>query len=335
MNGLDLSSLEHYAGKNVLVTGGLGMIGSFAATEAVKHGANVTILDNKLPDHGANEFNIARVVDKVKLIIGDIRDLDTMVEAVKGQDVIFHCAAHVSYTDSMKDPFIDLEINARGHLNVLEACRHNNVNAKIIFCSSRMRYGNVLTNPVEETHPTSPLMIYGAHKLLGEKYNEIYYKNYNIQYVNLVVPNPYGPRQQMIHHKYGLVNWFIRIAMEGGEISLFGEGDQVRDYIYVEDISNAILLAGIKEEAVATTMNLGNGEGTSLRTMVDTVLAEVGSGTMKHVEWPEDYRAIETGDYVADIRKASSLGYAPSVNFKEGVKRTVEFYKQNRQHYWS
>ena len=337
MTNLDLSSFSDYRNKEVLVTGGLGMIGSFAATEAAKLGANVTVLDNSLAEHGANVFNIHEnheCVNNIFVVNGDIRDYETLVDVIKGKDIIFHCAAHVSYTDSMKNPYIDLDINARGHLNMLEACRYNNTSAKIVFTSSRMRYGNVGSVPVSEDHPAAPLMIYGAHKLLGEKYNEIYHKNYGIEYVNLVVPNPYGPRQQMMHHKYGLVNWFIRVAMESGEISIFGDGEQVRDYIYVEDIANAILLSGIKEEAVATTMNLGNGGGTSLKTMVETVVRVVGTGSVKHVEWPEDYFNIETGDYVADISKAAALGYEPQVEFEEGVRRTFDYYKKHHKQYW-
>jgi len=334
MNDTETISLSRYEGKRVLVTGGLGMIGSYAATVASSLGATVTIFDNLLPDHGGNKKNLKGIENDISLVIGDIRDRDALEAVVKGQDIIIHAAAHVSYTDSMKDPFLDLDINARGHLNLLESCRHENKSAKIVFTSSRMKYGSVGSIPVKETQPAAPLMIYGAHKLLGEKYQEIYYRNYNIAYANVVVPNPYGPRQQMIHHRYGLVNWFIRVAMEGGEITIFGDGEQIRDYIYVEDIVSAILLCGIREETTGETINLGNGEGTSFKTMVETVVGAVGTGSYKHVEWPDNYFNIETGDYVADITKAKAIGYAPRVTFEEGVRRTVEFYRERRADYW-
>jgi len=334
MTNKDTQYLNQYSGKEVLVTGGLGMIGSYAATVASKFGAKVTVLDNLLHDHGGNRANLTGYENEIQVIIGDIRDRETVNKAVENKDIIVHCAAHVSYTDSMQDPFLDLEINGRGHLNLLEACRYLNSTAKIVFTSSRMRYGSVETIPVKETQPAAPLMIYGAHKLIGEKYQEIYFRNYGLKYTNVVVPNPYGPRQQMIHHRYGLVNWFIRVCMEGGEIKIFGDGEQVRDYIYVEDIVSAILLCGIRDEATGETVNLGNGSGTSLKAMVQTVVQAVGTGSYAHVEWPENYFNIETGDYVADITKAKALGYEPRVAFEEGVKRTVDFYRENRRDYW-
>ena len=330
----DTVSLERYAGKRVLVTGGLGMIGSYAATAAIDLGASVTVFDNLLADHGGNHANLRGYENEIEVRIGDMRDRDAVDSVIEGQDLIIHCAAHVSYPDSMKDPFLDLEINGRGHLNLLEACRYRNPGAKIVYTSSRMKYGSVKSVPVKETHPAAPLMIYGAHKLLGEKYQEIYYRNYGLPYANVVVPNPYGPRQQMIHHRYGLVNWFIRTAMENGEITIFGDGSQVRDYIYVEDIIQAILLCGIRDETTGETVNLGNGEGTSFKDMVETVVDAVGSGSYRHVEWPENYFNIETGDYVADISKAAALGYEPRVSFEEGVRRTVEFYRERRADYW-
>jgi len=327
-------SIKNYAGKRVLVTGGLGMIGSYAATLAADHGATVTVLDNLLPDHGGNAENLSGYEDKIKTVIGDIRDVSVLNDLVKDQDLIFHCAAHVSYTDSMKDPYLDLDINVRGHLNLLEACRHHNKDAKVVFTSSRMKYGVISENPVKESHPTNPLMIYGAHKLLGEKYQEIYYKNYGIPYANVVVPNPFGPRQQMIHHRYGLLNWFIRMAMDGGDITIYGDGSQIRDYIYVEDIAVAILLCGIDPSTTAKTINLGNGAGVAFKKMVTTVIDAVGKGSYSHVEWPENYFNIETGDYIADTSFAESLGYKPSISFEDAVVKTVEFYEVNRSKYW-
>lgn len=327
-------SLQEYAGKRVLVTGGLGMIGSFAATQASDLGAQVVVLDNLLADHGGSHANLEGYKNKIDVQIGDIRDKESLRKIIQDQDIIIHCAAHVSYPDSMKDPYLDLDINVRGHLNLLEVCRHHNTDAKIVFTSSRMKYGSIEENPVKEDHPTNPLMIYGAHKLLGEKYQEIYLKNYGIEYSNVVVPNPFGPRQQMIHHRYGLLNWFIRLCMEDQELTIYGDGSQIRDYVYVEDIASAVLLCGIDDRATGKTVNLGNGEGTSFKEMVSTVVETVGSGSYKHVEWPEDYFNIETGDYIADIGFLESLGYERSISFEDAVKKTVDFYKINKSKYW-
>lgn len=334
MNELAIKSLASYEGKQMLVTGGLGMIGSFVATTASSLGAKVTVIDNMLPDHGGNLANLKGFENDIEVINGDILDKELMDKLVLNKDLIVHCAAHVSYTDSMKNPYLDLEINGRGHLNILEACRYHNPGAKVVFTSSRMKYGSCETIPVTESQPAAPLLFYGAHKLLGEHYNEIYFKNFGVPYTNLVVPNPYGPRQQMKHHRYGLVNWFMRMAMEDKEITIFGDGSQVRDYIYVEDITRAILLCGITEESTGRTVNLGNGSGTAFKEMVETVVDVVGSGSYKHVDWPEDYFNIETGDYVADISMASNFGYEPEVSFRKGVEKTVEFYRERQSDYW-
>ncbi|MGQ7846353.1 NAD-dependent epimerase/dehydratase family protein [Granulosicoccus sp. 3-233] len=326
--------LESYKGKSVLVTGGLGMIGSFAATKAADMGASVKVMDCLLPHHGGNLFNLKGYEDSIEIMNGDIRDREKMKQVVEGVDLIVHCAAHVVYPHSMSDPFLDLEINGFGHLSVLEACRHVNPGARVVFTSSRMKYGNISELPVNENHPANPLVIYGAHKLLGENYQNIYHKHFGIEYTNVVIPNPYGPRQHMQHHHYGLVNWFIRQCMENNPISIFGDGLQLRDYIYVEDIVTAILLAGASDSTVGETLNLGNEKGITFKYMVETVVGTVGQGSYEHVDWPDNYKAIETGGYVADISKARSLGYEPAFTFEEGVARTHEFYKSNWKNYW-
>lgn len=320
--------------EKVLITGGAGFIGSNIARALVRRGDKVTVLDAMLPLYGGNLFNLQEIRDEVEFVKGDIRDKELVEKLVKGKDVIFNLAAQVSYIDSKEKPFLDLDINGAGHLTVLEAVRQQAPGAKVLFSSSRLVYGKILTVPVQENHPTDPLSIYGIHKLLGEKYYRYFTDTYGLHTVSVRIPNPYGPRQQMKHSKYSIVGWFVRQAMENKTITVFGDGSQERDYLYVDDIVDAFLRLAEKG-ATGQVYNIGTHERVRFVDMVDAVLAEVGSGCKKHVPWPEDYEKNETGDYVADTGKIKKLtGWEPQINLGEGIKKMVRYYKENRQHYF-
>lgn len=319
---------------NVLITGGAGFIGSSLAHALVKQGAKVTVLDAMLPLYGGNEFNLEGIRDQVEFVTGDIRDEELVKKLVVGKDFIYNFAAQVSYIDSKDQPFLDLDINGRGHLILLETVRQHAPQAKVFFSSSRLVYGKILTLPVTETHPTDPLSMYGIHKLLGEKYYRYYADTFGLHTVSVRIPNPYGPRQQMKHNKYSIVGWFIRQAMEGKKITIFGDGSQERDYLYVDDIVEAFLQLSEKGEK-GEVYNVGTDERIRFVDMVDAVIASVGSGQKEHVPWPQNYEKNETGNYVADTSKLEKLtGWKPQTKLAEGIAKTVEYYKKNQLHYW-
>lgn len=319
---------------NVLITGGAGFLGSSLAHVLVKRGASVTILDAMLPLYGGNAFNLHGIEDQVEFVKGDIRDAELIEKLVAGKDVIYNFAAQVSYIDSKDQPFLDLDINGKGHLTVLEAVRKRAPSAKVLFSSSRMVYGKIQTTPVREDHPTEPLSLYGIHKLLGEKYCRYYTDTFGIHTVSIRIPNPYGPRQQMKHSKYSIVGWFVRQAMEGKVIEVFGDGSQERDYLFVDDIVDAFLLltdTGQRGEVY----NIGTHERVRFGDMVDAVLSEAGAGAKKYVPWPEQYEKNETGNYVADTSKIEAItNWKPVISLQEGIHRMVEYYKHNKEHYW-
>ncbi len=292
------------------------------------------MLDAMLPLYGGNEFNLEGIRDKIEFVKGDIRDKALVDSLIKNQDLIFNFAAQVSYIDSKDQPFLDLDINGRGHLNVLEAMREHNPKAKILFSSSRLAYGKILTTPVSEDHPTNPVSMYGIHKLLGEKYYQYYAQTFELDTVSVRIPNPYGPRQQMNHSKYSIVGWFVRQAMEGKEIQIFGDGSQERDYMYVDDIVEAFLQLAEKGKS-GEVYNIGTHERVRFVDMVDAVLEEVGSGSKKHVPWPKNYEKNETGNYIADTSKIEALtGWQAKVSLKDGIRQMVDYYKKHRQYYW-
>jgi len=319
----------------VLITGGAGMIGSAIAHLAVEHGAEVTILDAMLPAYGGNRFNLQPILDKIYFVKGDIRDFDLVQRLVEGADYIFDLAAQVSYVDSNINPLLDLDINCRGHLHLLMACSQLNRQAKIVFTSSRFVYGTIEHNPVNESHPFNCLSIYGIHKLAGEKYYRFYHDASGLDTVSLRLSNPYGPRQQMKHSKYGIVNWFIRLALEGKPLTVFGEGSQRRDYIFVEDVAEAAICAALTPETAGEVYNVGSGNGTPFIDMA-RIVAELVPGTEVHqVEWPADRYFVETGDYISDNTKVHrATDWQARTSLKAGIAKTVEFYRQHRGKYW-
>ena len=324
---------QKYKNKNVLITGGLGFIGSNLARALVDLGAKVTILDALLSPYGGNMFNIHDI--EVEFYEGDIRNKETVEKLIKNKDYIFNLAAQVDYLHSQNKPFLDLEINCAGHLTVLEACRQFNKQAVILFSGSRMMYGRIEYNPVDENHPTQPLSIYGVNKLAGEKYYQMYNSVYGLKTVALRIANPYGPRQQMKHSSYGIVNWFVRSAMENKKITIFGEGSQIRDYVYVGDIAEAMLRTAATDKAYGDTFNLGSGKGTRFYDMAKEVVRTVGKGSIVNVDWPKDYFNVETGDYISDISKLkNTTGWSPKISLNEGIIKTFDYYLENKRHYW-
>lgn len=329
---MDLNT--YYREKRILITGGLGFLGSNLAHKLVSFGAKVSIIDNLDPLYGGNEFNLQSIRDKVKVVIGDVRDESLLTPLLMDCDIVFHFAAQVSYIDSLNMPFTDLDLNARTTLSILEIIRKHNLPAKVVFSSSRMVIGKSNDILVDESVQTNPLTLYAIHKLTSEKYLLMYHADFGIPVIIFRITNPYGIRQQVKHSKYSLVGWFIRMAMENKTITVFGDGKQLRDYIYVEDIIEAFLLSTANPDSAGEVINLGSGYSSEFGGMVKDIVRIVGTGGIKYVDWPENYERVETGNFQVDISKLKSLtGWAPSFTLEQGIRLTYEYYKSNLSHY--
>lgn len=315
--------------KKILITGGLGFLGSNLSLRLIELGAKITVIDNLNPLYGGNTFNVSEFSDKLEIIINDVRNIEIISPLVEKADIIFHLAAQVSYIDSIKIPFEDLDLNAKATLNLMECCRKYNPKAKVIFSSSRMVYGKVTQSLVNENSSTNPLSLYGIHKLTSEKYLLMYYKDFGIPVTILRLTNPYGPHQQIKHSKYSLIGWFIREAIEGKVIKIFGEGKQLRDYIFVDDIVSAMIKCAESPAAIGEVINVGSGRSTMFCDMVSSVISIVKNGKMEFVPWPDDYEKIETGDISVDISKLQKItSWLPKTSLEEGISKTYEYYKK-------
>lgn len=322
-------------GKEVLITGGLGMIGSTIAAKLVNLGAKVTIIDACIEPYGANLFNIEEIRDNVQLNISDIRDKESIKILVKNKDIIFNLAGQVSHNDSIEQPFLDADINYIGHLNVLEALRKYNPEAVILHAGSRLQFGRNETVPVDENQPLKPRTPYGMNKTAAENAYFFYFGLYKINCVAFRIANPYGPRSQMKHSKYSMINWFLRQIMENKSIKIFGDGSQIRDYIHVDDLADAFITASVTEKCYGNSFNVGSGVGTKFREMVETMVQVVGSGIIEYVPWPADYVNVETGDYITDITKIGSFtDWRPTIDLKTGIESIFKYYRKYKSHYW-
>ncbi len=328
-------SLPRLDGKRCLITGGLGFIGSNLAHSLVAIGAEVSIADACIDPYGWNFANIREIKDRVSFTKADIRDEKAMAAAVKGQDFIFNCAAQVSHIDSMTDPFLDVDINCRGNLVLLEACRRHADKAKIVYAGTRGQMGSLHYSPADEEHPDNPTDIYGANKWAAEKYHLVYNSAYGIRATSLRINNTYGERNQMRHAKYGIMNWFIRLALEGKEIQVFGDGSQTRDYNYITDVVDAMILAAQSEKSNGKYYLLGSGNEIKFMDMVKSVIKAAGSGSYKLVPWPADRKAIEIGNFFVTYEKIrDELGWEPKTSLDEGLRKTIAFYRERKKEYW-
>jgi len=326
---------EIFKEKEVLVTGGLGFIGSNLCIELVKLGAHVTIVDNMLPRQGGNLFNIKDIEDRIRVNFSDVRNSLSMNHLVKGKDYVFHLAGQVNHVDSMRNPIQDLEINCRGTLVLLEALRHHNRSAKVIFAGTRGEYGSSVKLPVDEDHPTNPKGIYAVTNLTAEKFVLVYHDIFGIKGVCLRITNTYGPRHQMAHDEYGVFNWFIRKAIDDEDIPVFGDGRILRDFLYVDDLVDCMLTVAVTEEAYGEVFNVGTGIPVSFIEIAKKIAQIAGSGRPKFTEFTQERKEVEPGDYYADISKIKRItGWEPRISLEEGIARTVEYYRKYKKEYW-
>ena len=323
-----------YADRRVMITGGLGFIGWNLAERLVDLGARVLVVDSFVPGHGANLAHLERLRGRARINISDTRDEHGMRVLVRGQSVIFNLAGQVSHIDSMRDPYTDLEVNCRAQLSLLEACRHNNPDARVVFAGTRQIYGRPDRLPVDEQHPVRPTDVNGINKMAGEWYHILYNNVYGIRGSSLRLTNTYGPGQLLRHNRQGFIGWFIRQVLDDEEIALFGDGEQVRDLTYVDDVVDAFLLAGSNPAADGQIFNLG-GEKISLRALVEVLIELAGTGRYRLVPFPAEQKVIDIGSFYADDRKIrAELGWAPRYTLREGLLRTIRFYREHRADYW-
>ena len=326
--------LQFYKGCRTLVTGGLGFIGSNLARRLAELGADVLLVDSLIPDYGGNLFNIAGIESRVRVNIADVRQESTMSYLVRDRDVLFNLAGQVSHIDSMKDPHTDLEINCRSQLTMLEACRKHNRRIKVVFAGTRQVYGRPAKLPVDETQLVRPTDINGINKAAGENYHLVYNNVFGVRACSLRLTNVYGPRQLIRHNRQSFIGWFIRLAVEGREIEIFGDGSQVRDFVYVDDVSDAFLRAGALDVCDGDVFNVGGSEPISHRDLTAMLIDVAGSGTMRFVDWPPDKKIIDIGSFYADSTKFSrATGWRPTVNLREGLARTVAYYREHLPQY--
>ena len=325
---------QQYARKRVLITGGLGFIGSTLAHRLVAVDAEVVSLDALLADSGANPHNIESIRDRVTLRIGDVRDGEALADLVPNAQVIFNLAGALSHTGSMANPLEDLDINCRAQVGLLELCRHRNPDVRIVYAGTRGQYGRPQYLPVDERHPLNAADTNGINKTAGEAYHLLYHEHFGLKASSLRMSNTYGPRHQMRHHRQGVIGWFVRQAMEGGTIKVFGDGRQVRDATYVDDVVDALLLAGARDAAAGQAFNLGSAP-IAIGELAEAIVKAAGRGRVELVPYPEASRRVEVGDYVADISKIQRLlGWSPATSLDDGLARTVAFYEQHKSNYW-
>lgn len=326
---------QAFRGKRCLITGGLGFIGSNLAFRLVELGAEVVIVDSLVPEYGGNLANVQGLAEQVRINIADVRDQHSLQYLVQGQDYLFNLAGQVSHIDSMENPFNDLDINCRAQLSILEACRHNNPAIKIVFASTRQIYGRPDYVPVDEQHLLHPTDVNGINKMAGEWYHILYNNVYGIRACALRMTNTYGPRMLVRHARQTALGWFVRQALDNEVISIYGDGEQQRDYTYVDDAVEAFLLAAINPAADGQVFNLGGPEPISHLQLISTLTDVAGTGSYRLVPFPPEKARIDIGSVYSDYRRIQAvLGWQPTTSLRQGLEHTVNFYREFRESYW-
>jgi UDP-glucose 4-epimerase len=324
---------QDFQNAHVLITGGAGFIGSHLARRLVHLGAKVTIVDSLMPEYGCNLYNLDDIKDQISLNISDVRDPYAMRHLIQGQDFLFNLAGQSSHADSMTDPFTDLEINAKAQLSILEACKHHNTSIKIVFASTRQIYGRPQYLPVDENHPIVPVDVNGINKWSGEWYHLLYNNVYGIRSNVLRLTNTYGPAMRVKDARQTFLGIWLKLALEGQSIKVFGDGKQLRDFNYVDDVVDAMLLSAVSQHW-GQIFNLGHHEVFGLEAVAQILSELIPGATYQKIEFPPERKAIDIGDYYSDYTKIkNTLGWSPKVSLREGLQKSLEYYKQALPHY--
>jgi UDP-glucose 4-epimerase len=326
--------LQVYQDKKILITGGLGFIGSNLALQLVQLGAAVTLVDSMTPAYGGNLFNIEPIRDRVQVNFSDVRDPHSLEYLVREQDFLFNLAGQISHIDSMTDPLTDLDINTRAQVFILEACRKFNPSIRIVFAGTRQVYGKSRYLPVDENHPIQPTDVNGINNVAGEWYHMLYHDVYDMNTVSLRLTNTYGPRQLIKHDRQGFIGVFVRQIIQNEKIRIYGDGKQIRDMNYVDDVVRALLIAGAKEECFGQVFNLGGHEPINLLNLVELLIELNGSGKYELIPFPPEQKRIDIGNYYGDYRKFSQMtGWQPKISLKEGFCEMLKYYKIHLKKY--
>ncbi|MBI3955864.1 NAD-dependent epimerase/dehydratase family protein [Candidatus Gottesmanbacteria bacterium] len=324
-----------FRGKEILITGGLGFIGSNLAIALVKAGATVTILDNLTPGQGGNLFNIAPVKENVSINYSDIRDRLAVEQVVKNKDYIFHLARQTDHILSLTDPFPDIDVNIRGTAIILEACKKYNPRARLIYAGTRGQYGKQVKLPVAEDAPANPRGIYEITNLTAEKMVLVYHDVHGVRGVALRLTNIYGPRSQMLHDHYGVVNWFVRLVLEGKTIPVYGDGKLKRDFLYIDDCIGAMLAVAATPACYGEIINVGRPDASDFLTLAKTIVKVAKKGRVALTPFSKERAAQEPGDFASDIAKIEALtGWKPKTGLVKGLQKTVAYYRTYGKNYW-
>lgn len=326
---------EEFKGKNVLVTGGVGFIGSNLALRLVEMGAHVSLIDTLHPEYGGSLFNIEPIKNQVNLIVADMGDEQIIAPVIPKQDYIFNLAGQVSHTDSMADPQHDLAVNAASHLAMVEMCRKTNPLVKIIYGGTRQVYGVPQHLPVDEKHPVAPIDYNGVSKMAGEWYHLIAHRTYGLRAASLRMTNVYGPRMRVCDARKTFIGAWFRLLIEGGELKIFGTGQQLRDLNYIDDVIDALLMVAASPASEGQVYNLAGDEHTSLLELARLMVELNGGGRYRLIPFPPERKRIDIGDYYGDYTKIKrQIGWQPVIPLREGLRRTFDYYRKHREHYW-
>jgi nucleoside-diphosphate-sugar epimerase len=308
--------------RRALVLGVGGFLGSHLARYLLTDGWVVAgvVRDLDAP-HVATR--LASIAADVRLVAGDATDADLLGRLIQGVDAVFPFAGHSGASRSLREPFDDLVGNAGGQLAVLEALRRHNPGARVVFPGSRLQYGLAGHLPVGEDHPQQPVSLYGLHKMVGEHYHRLYHELYGLPTCSLRISNPYGPGQDRPDRAFGVVGNFLATAARGEDIAVYGGGTQLRDYVHVDDVVELCAIAATHPAAIGQAFNAGGPAAVSVKEMAEAVVRAVGRGRVAAAPWPAMEAAVETGDYVSDLRRVhASLGWQPQVGLETGLAGT-------------
>lgn len=326
-------ALPTISGRRVLITGGLGFIGSSLAQRCVELGADVTVYDCLDPKSGGNMFNLHDVHDAVRIVLNDIRNFEGVSASIMRQDIVFHCAAYTSHPNSMREPLVDIDVNCKGTINVLEAVRRFNPAAAVVYVGTSTQVGSMMRRYIDEMHPEFPREIYSANKSAAEKYALIYHTAYRLRTTVVRLSNVFGPRAHIITPDVGFINYFVGLALRQRPITVYGKGMQLRSVNYVDDVVEALLLAATSVKSVGEVFFVSSDRQYSIATIARTVARVIG-GTVSFIDWPQERRAIEVGDAVIRYRKIERvLGWKPLHSLKAGLTKTRDYFVRYFKHY--